>query len=101
MIDTTTITMIETRREGRADSYRAFVEGEDYEWYIKYIEGHGRTAHITTRKVGDCYCGSNVELSEFTNECEECGRLFNMAGQDLKPANQWEEVIDGDEEGER
>lgn len=40
---------------------------------------------------GTCHCGDIVELGGFTCECENCGRLYNWAGQELVPRDQWEE----------
>lgn len=44
--------------------------------------------------VGECPCGCSVSLDGFTNTCE-CGRDFNMSGQELAPRDQW-----GEETGE-
>lgn len=41
-----------------------------------------------------CACGAEVELGHFTNTCE-CGRDFNMSGDELAPREQW-----GEETGE-
>ena len=38
-----------------------------------------------------CHCGAEVELGAFTCECDHCGRLYNWAGQELRPVDQWEE----------
>lgn len=40
---------------------------------------------------GMCRCGEEVELGEFTNECENCNALYNWAGQELRPESEWEE----------
>ena len=37
--------------------------------------------------IGLCSCGETISLPDFTNECT-CGRLYNWAGQQLKPVNQ-------------
>lgn len=42
----------------------------------------------------ECPCGCEVDLYGFTNTCE-CGRDFNMSGQELAPREQW-----GEETGE-
>lgn len=48
--------------------------------------------------VGLCECGHEVVLYDaLTNECEHCGRLYNMCGQELAPEASWEEKWD--EEG--
>jgi predicted Zn-ribbon and HTH transcriptional regulator len=39
-----------------------------------------------------CTCGAEVFLDDpMTNECESCGTLWNSAGQELRPQNEWEE----------
>lgn len=38
-----------------------------------------------------CDCGTRVYLDSNTNECLECGRLYNQFGQSLKPRSEWEE----------
>lgn len=45
--------------------------------------------------VGQCACGANVSLANFTNTCDKCGRDYNMSGQLLAPREQW-----GEETGE-
>lgn len=42
-------------------------------------------------RVGRCSCGELVTLGSFTNECDNCGRLYNNFGQSLRPASEWEE----------
>lgn len=44
--------------------------------------------------IGECPCGDEVILSNFTNSCD-CGRDYNMSGQELAPREQW-----GSETGE-
>ena len=37
-----------------------------------------------TRTVARCLCGEEILLSDpMDNECEECGRLYNMSGQEV------------------
>lgn len=48
----------------------------------------------TTLAAIRCPCGGEVELDRNTNTCE-CGRDFNMSGQQLAPREQW-----GEETGE-
>ena len=43
---------------------------------------------------GCCECGKLVTLTSFTNTCD-CGRDYNMSGQQLAPRSQW-----GEETGE-
>jgi hypothetical protein len=45
--------------------------------------------------IGQCDCGSYVELHGFTNTCLECGAEYNMSGQTLAPRRFW-----GEETGE-
>jgi hypothetical protein len=45
--------------------------------------------------VGECDCGAEVELANFTNTCDACGADFNSAGQRLAPRECW-----GEETGE-
>ena len=45
-------------------------------------------------RVGECSCGLEVELANFTNTCE-CGIDYNTAGQRLAAREQW-----GEETGE-
>lgn len=40
---------------------------------------------------GECYCGGTVQLLFDTNECFNCGRLYNSVGQQLRPPEEWEE----------
>jgi hypothetical protein len=45
--------------------------------------------------IGRCACGEAVALEAFTNTCPNCGRDYNMSGQELAPRSQW-----GEETGE-
>ena len=46
--------------------------------------------------IGACdVCGGDVELGDFTCECEKCGALYNWGGQRLADRSQW-----GEETGE-
>lgn len=38
-----------------------------------------------------CDCGETIYLNGMTNECLECGRLYNKFGQELAPVEEWEE----------
>lgn len=38
-----------------------------------------------------CSCGTTVYLDRFTNECPECGKLYNGFGQEFAPPNEWDE----------
>jgi hypothetical protein len=38
-----------------------------------------------TRTVARCKCGAEILLSDpMDNECDECGRLYNMSGQSVR-----------------
>ena len=38
-----------------------------------------------TRTVARCKCGAEILLSDpMDNDCEECGRIYNMSGQEVK-----------------
>lgn len=56
------------------------------------IECH---ANWTEPRVGECECGSDVELEHFTNTCDNCNRDYNMSGHELASREQW-----GEETGE-
>lgn len=38
-----------------------------------------------------CDCGTRIYTDDFTNVCPECGKLYNNFGQELAPAEEWEE----------
>tara|TARA_Y100000310_G_scaffold344035_2_gene454682 strand:- start:777 stop:1184 length:408 start_codon:yes stop_codon:yes gene_type:complete len=42
----------------------------------------------TDHAVGQCICGKEVTLSNYTNTCE-CGTDYSIAGQRLAPREQW------------
>jgi hypothetical protein len=50
-----------------------------------------RVTRGRTSTIGRCDCGTKVYLDGFTNECLGCGRLYNWAGQELAPVEQWGE----------
>ena len=51
----------------------------------------------TEHAEGTCKCGKTVVLSDsLDNECENCHRIYNLCGQELKPRDQWEENMDYD-----
>lgn len=58
------------------------------------LKGTGQVFHYRHPAIGRCHCGAEVALSGFTNTCE-CGRDYNMSGQELAPRSQW-----GEETGE-
>jgi hypothetical protein len=54
-----------------------------------------RTHDYRLDAVGECACGNEVTLSQFTNTCDKCNTDYNMSGQRLAPREQW-----GEETGE-
>lgn len=47
---------------------------------------------IDSYKYGECdHCGSTVPLTAFTNQCPECGALYNSFGQKLAPPEEWDD----------
>ena len=63
----------------------------------KKVEDQGVEARVHdcfVPAVGQCSCGAEVILDSFTNTCD-CGRDYNMSGQELAPREQW-----GEETGE-
>lgn len=44
-------------------------------------------------RTGICKCGLAIDLLDIDNECI-CGRMYNWAGQELRPENQWQELYD-------
>jgi hypothetical protein len=59
--------------------------------------GHEETEHNWSEPaIGECnHCKQEVELSGFTNTCEQCNTDYNMSGQELADRSQW-----GEETGE-
>jgi hypothetical protein len=39
-------------------------------------------------------CGHAVDLGMGDVDCDNCGQLFNMVGQALRPESEWEEPYD-------
>lgn len=66
----------------------------DEEFFPEYHEDseHG-IQMITTIK---CDCGNKVELGDpMTNECQQCGQLYNGSGQRLKDPSKWKDYDNG------
>lgn len=60
--------------------------------YNVYFEGLISYDHSYTQyAIGRCQCGGEVHLSRFTNECEDCDRLYNQSGQRLAAREEWDE----------
>ena len=47
--------------------------------------------HIARLEGVVCHCGCIVWLGGFTEECDNCGQLYNGFGQELASPNQWDE----------
>lgn len=54
---------------------KGFVEEDIHRW--------------TSPAIGECDCGAEVSLGNFTNTCDQCGADFSMSGQRLAPRSQW------------
>lgn len=37
-----------------------------------------------------CDCGTTVYLDRFTNQCADCGKLYNKFGLELAPPEEWD-----------
>ena len=50
-----------------------------------------------SRGILRCHCGEPVDLQgamhgpDYAAECDKCGQLYNLVGQQLRPRDQWEE----------
>lgn len=93
MIKTITLTEVWTTDAwGQADDYRCFREwNSNTDACIKELESTGREVHVTQHQAGTCPCGESIDLIDDTNECENCGLLFNAFGQELRPLDEWED----------
>lgn len=45
----------------------------------------------TESAIAICECGMEISLDHDAQECEHCGRLHNIFGQELLPRHMWEE----------
>lgn len=70
-------------------NYQDCINGKHPDLIDKGIVEH--IDKIKTPMIGECTCGKHIYLYSFTNECDKCGRLYNNFGQELAPANEWEE----------
>jgi hypothetical protein len=43
----------------------------------------------TEPTIGQCHCGSEVELRGFTNTCDQCYTDYNQSGSELADRSQW------------
>ena len=52
-----------------------------------------------TRTVARCKCGEEILLADpMDNECDECGRIYNMSGQEVACYAQDVDYLDAGEE---
>jgi len=81
--------LLQDKNETALSNYNKCISGEfdvvfegikTYEW--TYVQP----------AIGECFCGEEVVLQDFTNTCESCGRDYNSAGQELAPREQWGET---------
>ena len=64
---------------------------ERFERFNKVIK---RTSHYRENNSGVCECGETIELwNEYLGACEcpNCGRWYNLFGQELNPPDTWRE----------
>ena len=76
-------------------TYEACMTGEVNDLKVKKSGRVARRSRRVMPAIGECFCGTRVELSGFTNTCVKCGADYNSAGQRLAPREQW-----GEETGE-
>ena len=73
----------------------------NYDWCMAHPEKFERwNKHTEIRRSytenasGDCICGNRVELYDQymgACECQNCGRWYNLFGQELLPPEHWED----------
>ena len=77
----------------------------NYEWCVSNEDKFEVYNKITSRKYastdpahGRCECGREVYLTnQYYGACQcECGRWYNLFGQELNPPDMWEEPFDDD-----
>lgn len=70
--------------------------------WIEKPEEYDHTKSLAANKCRDrgtvrCPCGDGVNLGNavygprYAAQCDSCGQLFNLSGQELVPECQWEE----------
>ena len=67
------------------------------EMFAIYNEFKTYRRTFTAPAVAKCHCGSNVTLeNQYMSACEcpECGRWYNLSGQELKPPKYWDDAYD-------
>lgn len=85
---------VEALRPASKANYEACLTGQVGTRKVVDCGVQKREHSYTEPTVGRCPCGRHVELANFTNTCD-CGRDYNMSGQELAPRAQW-----GEETGE-
>jgi hypothetical protein len=76
--------------EGAQINYRYALEHEDK--YVRFNRVIKRERDYKELAHGTCECGEEVYLqNEYMGACEcpNCGRWYNLFGQELNPVNTW------------
>jgi len=68
------------------DSVDAYIS--DVEASLSESQKRGK---VYTNTLVRCSCGEEIICRKFTNECDECGELYNKYGQHLNPREEWED----------
>ncbi len=72
----------------------AYCRAEVQEWWLASWGHPEEFMTLRVIRVVEC-CGANLECTEFTNCCPDCGADYNSAGVRLAPRERW-----GEETGE-
>lgn len=70
---------------------------------VEVVDNRRQPIGCFTRTVmrvqGDCTCGRRivVETDDGNGWDCECGRIYNLNGQELRPRREWEEQMEEDE----
>ena len=48
------------------------------------------STNVFNGSVITCKCGEMIPGGSYTNECPECGRMYNAFGQELAPVDEWD-----------
>ncbi len=51
----------------------------------------GSKDQFRSRFIRCTHCGEKVYVDRFTNECYECGKMYNSFGEELAPVAEWDE----------
>jgi hypothetical protein len=93
-------------KQGKINTYEECTEEECTWWnnYIKakedetlYSEEEEKKWSWTEPAIAICECGKEISLDYDAQECEHCGRLHNILGQELLPRHMWEEDYWGED----